>query len=148
MIACPACKRRVFTRREMLGASLDGRMKCPVCPGVACLDEISRCLIAGVLAVLLWILLLRGNIFYSGYLFVFSTIVIVIGWRVLSAVALPLLSLEKASGHACFGRRQNIVTLAILIVTAIVIDGLMSYRSDADKRQAAAMSAREGTGSR
>jgi hypothetical protein len=148
MIACPACKRRVFTRREMLSASLDGKMKCPVCPAVACLDEISRCLIAGVLAVLLWILLLQGNIFYSGYLFIFSTIVIVMGWRLLSAAALPLLSLEKAPGHACFGRRQNIVTLAILIVTAIVIDGLMSYRSDADKRQAAAMSAREGNGSR
>ena len=145
MIACPACKRAVFTHREMLRTGLDGRVTCPACDELACLDQTSRCLVTGVLALLLWMLLLHGNFFFSGYLFIVSTIVIVIGWRLLSAAALPLLSLEKAPGHSSFDRRQNIVTLAILIVTAIVIDGLMSYRSDADKRQATATSVSETT---
>jgi hypothetical protein len=86
-----------------------------------------------MLAMLLWMLLLHGNIFDSGYLFLFSTIVIVGGWRLLCATALPLLTLEKVAGSACFNHRQSIVTLAILILTSIVMDGLMSYRSDADR---------------
>ena len=40
---------------------------------------------------------------------------------------------EKVAGSACFNRRQSITTVAILILTSIVIDGLMSYRSDADR---------------
>jgi drug/metabolite transporter (DMT)-like permease len=143
MIACPGCKRRVVTHREMLQAGLDGRLTCPACGELACLDETSRCLVTAVLALLLWMLLLHGNFFFSGYVFIVSTIVIVIGWRLLSAAALPLLSLAKAPGHGSLDRRQNIVTLAILIVTAIVIDGLMTYRSDADKRQATATSVSE-----
>jgi len=133
MIPCPVCKRRVFSGREMFGASLDGRAKCPACGQLAHLDSVSRCLLTGVLAMLLWMLLLHGNIFYSGYLFLFSTIVILSGWRLLCVAALPLLSLEKVAGGACFSRRQSLVTFAILIVTSIVIDGLMSYRSDADR---------------
>ena len=144
MIPCPGCRRRTFTHRELLGANLDGRVKCPACGELARLDEISRCLIAGVLALLLWILLLNGNIFYSGYLFVFSTLAIITGWRLLSAAALPLLSLEKAPG-VCFDRRQNIVMIGTIIITAVVIDGLLSYRSDADKRHATAVSAAEST---
>jgi hypothetical protein len=116
----------------MLSASLDGRAKCPACGELARLDAMSRFLPTCLLALLLWMLLLHGNILYSGYLFLFSTIVILSGWRLLCAAALPLLSLEKVPGGTCFDRRQSIVTLAILIVTAIVIDGLMSYRSDAD----------------
>jgi hypothetical protein len=133
MIPCPACKRRIFSGREMLGTGLDGRAKCPACGGLARLDSMSRCLLACVLALLLWMLLLHGNIFESGYLFLFSTIVIISGWRLLCAAALPLLALEKVAGNTCFNRRQNIVMLAALIVTSIAIDGLMSYRSDADR---------------
>lgn len=100
----------------------------------------SRCLVACMLALLLCMMLFYGNLFYSGYLFVFSMIVILGGWRLLSAALLPLLSLEKVPGGTCFDRRQSIVTLAIMIVVAIVIDGLMSYRSDADKARANAAS--------
>jgi hypothetical protein len=133
MIPCPGCKRRVISSREMLGASLDGPAKCPACGQLARLDSMSRCLLTCMLALLLWMLLLHGNIFDSGYLFLFSTIVILGGWRLLCAAALPLLTLEKAAGSTCFSRRQSIATLAILLVTSIVMDGLMSYRSDADR---------------
>jgi hypothetical protein len=133
MIPCPACKRRIFSGREMLGAGVDGGAKCPACGQLARLDSVSRCLVTCVLALLLWMLLLHGKILYSGYLFLFSTIVIIIGWRLLCAAALPLLSLEQMAQGRSFDRRQNIVTVAILIVTSIVIDGLLSYRSDVDR---------------
>ncbi len=132
-IACPACKRRSFGGREVLGASLDGRAKCPACGRLARLDQMSRCVLSCVLALLLWLMLLHGDILYSGYLFLFSMIVILGGSRLLAAATLPLLSLEKAEGHAGFDRRQSIVTVAILIVLAGVIDGLLAYRSDADR---------------
>ena len=132
----------------MLTVRLDGHAECPACGELARLDQMSRCLVAIVLALLLWILLLYGDIFDSGYLFLFSTIVIVIGWRLLCAAALPVLTLEKSPGHIRFDRRQNIVMLAILIVTTIAIDGLMSYRSDADKRLATAGSSTESAHSR
>ena len=140
MIACPACKRRSFTYREMLAVRLDGLAKCPACGELARMDQMSRSLLAIVLALLLWMLLLSAGIFYSGYLFIFSTVVIVIGWRLLSAAVLPVLALEQAPGHTRFDRGQNMVMLATLIVTAIFLDGLMSYRSDADNRHAAATS--------
>lgn len=143
MIVCPACKRRVFTRCEILCMSLDGKAKCLACGALARLDQMSRCLLTGVLALLLWLLLLHGDIFYSGYLFVFSMSVIVIGWRLLCAVAFPLLSMEIVPAQTRFDRRQNMVMLATLIVTAIVIDGLLSYRSDADKKQPTAVNSSE-----
>jgi hypothetical protein len=148
MIVCPACKRRVFSHREIVGVSLDGRAKCPACGALARLDQMSRCLVATVLALLLWLLLFYGDIFYSGYLFVLSISVILSGWRLLSALALPILSLEKVPGRTRFDRRQNIVAIAALIITGLVIDGLLSYRSEADKRQATAASSNESVRSR
>jgi hypothetical protein len=139
MVVCPACNRRVLTHREILAASLDGAAKCPGCGQLARLDSLSRCLVGCVLALLLWMLLLQGNLFYSGYLFVFSTIVVLAGWRLLSAATLPLLSLEKLPTCTCFNRKQSLVTLAIVIVTAIAIDVLLSYRSHADKLHANAV---------
>ena len=137
MLACPACRKRTFTRREIVGTL---GAKCPACGEVARLDSMSRCLLACVLAVSLWSLLLFGNFFYSGYLFVFSTIVLLAGWPLLLAVALPLLALEKAPTGNCFDRRQTIAMFAILIVVAVVIDGLLSYRSAADRADADTMS--------
>jgi hypothetical protein len=141
MLACPACKKRSFSRSEIVGAGLDGGVRCPSCGQVARLDQMSRCLVACVLAVLLWIMLLYGNLFYSGYLFVFSTIAILAGWPLLLAAALPLLALEKSPGGKCFDRKQSMAMFAILIVAAIVIDGLLSYRSAADRADANTMSA-------
>ena len=140
MSACPACKRRTFTRHDFLGAGLDGTAKCRACGQVARLDAMSRFFVTGVLVLLLWMILLYGNILFSGYLFIFSTIVIFGGWRLLTAAALPLITLEKAPRGTCLDRRQSVFILAIMIVVALVIDGLMSYRSDADKAHANAAS--------
>jgi hypothetical protein len=143
MIPCPACKHRVFGPRDMLWMGLDGRAKCPECGALATLTQMSRFLVLSLLALLMWLLLLEWGIFYSGYLFVFSMTAIVVGWRLLCAAALPLLSMEKVPGHVRYGRRENIVTLAALMVTAVALDGLMSYQSEADKRQAAAADSSE-----
>ena len=132
MVACPACKSRVYTHREILHSSLDGGATCPACGEVARLDQMSRCVVACLLAVLLWQALLYGGMFFSGYFFVFSMIVILGGWRLLSAVALPLLALEKSPDGPCLNRKQSLVAALILIVTAIGLDTFLSYRIDSD----------------
>lgn len=147
MKACPACKRRIFTQRDILGSNINGWVKCPACDHVARLDQMSRFLVTATLALSLFMMLLYGNIFFSGYLFVYSTIFIFAGWRLLSAAVLPLLALETAPGGFYLNRRQSIVTLVIMIVSAVALDGLLSYRSDADKADAAAAVQRVNTGS-
>ncbi len=142
MLACPGCRKRTFTRHEI---STLGGAKCPACGQLARLDSMSRALVACTLAIILWSLLLYGNLFYSGFLFVFSTIVIVVGWPLLLAIAMPLLALEKSPGGVYLDRRQNIAMLALLVLLAIGIDGLLSYRSDADKADADTMSPRVET---
>ena len=142
MLACPACRKRTFTRHDI---STLGGAKCPACGHLARLDSMSRALVACALGIILWSLLLYGNLFYSGFLFVFSTIVIVVGWPLLLAIAMPLLALEKSPGGVYLDRRQSIAMLALLIVLAIGIDGLLSYRSDADKADADTMSPRVDT---
>jgi hypothetical protein len=133
MIGCPSCKRRSFSHVEMLAASLDGALQCPACGELARLDTMSRCVVACLLAIVLSILLLYGNIFYSGYLFAISTIFVLAGWRVLCAMLLPIMSLEKSPESTRFDRRQNMVTLAILIFAAIAFDGFMTSPTDADR---------------
>ena len=133
MKACPACKRRIFTQNDLLGSNINGWVKCPACDHVARLDQTSRFLVTAVLPLALFLTLLYGNIFFSGYLFAYSTIFIFAGWRLLSAAALPLLALETAPGGFYLNRRQSIVTLVIMIVSAVALDGLLSYRSAADK---------------
>lgn len=142
MLACPACHKRTFTRREI---STLGGAKCPACGQLARLDSMSRALVACTLAIILWSLLLYGNLFYSGFLFVFSAIVIVVGWPLLLTITMPLLALEKSPGGVYLDRRQSIGMLALLILLAIGIDGLLSYRSDADKADADTMSPRVDT---
>ena len=118
MIACPACKRRVVGQEELLRANLDGTVKCPVCGAFARLDQTSRFLVACPLSLLLWFALLYWDILFSGYLFLFSTIAIFAGWRLLSAAILPALALEKSRDAVWCGRTQTVVSLAIMIVTA------------------------------
>lgn len=143
MAACPTCKRRIFVPRDMLFMSIDGQAQCRACGALARLDQMSRFLVAAVLALFLWMLLLHGNVFFSGYLFIFSTTAIVVGWRLLCAAALPLLTLEPAPDALRYDRRHDLIAVAALFVTAAAIDGLMSYRSDADRRSAAVEAARE-----
>ena len=114
---------------------------CPVCGEYARLDNLSRCLVTCLLAFMLWLLMVQLQLFYRGYLFVFSMLVILGGWRLLAAATLPLLSLEKAQSRSAFDRRRSVVTVMIMMLVAIAIDGLLSYRSDADKSYAARLAA-------
>lgn len=132
MIACPACKRRVFGQSDLLWANLDGSVQCPACGSFACLDQVSRLLVACPLALMLWLAVLYWNIFFSGYLFVFATVVILTGWRLLSAVMTPALGLERSRDGRNFHRRETLVSLAIMIGTAIAIDSFISYRTESD----------------
>jgi hypothetical protein len=136
MIACPACNRPSYSSREMLGAAPAGGTRCPACGEVARLDPMSRCVVACALAMLLWVMVLYGNLFYSGYLFLFSTLVILAGWPLLSAAALPLLSLERSPDGLCLDRRQSVAMAAIMIACAVAIDAVLAYRSDADRAEA------------
>ena len=138
MIACPACKRRVVSQRDILNVRVDGHVKCPACGQLARLDSMSRCCVGCIVALLLFMTLLHGGFFYSHYLFLISTVFILGCPRILAAAALPLLTLERAPGSTRFTRRQNLATLGIMMVVAVAIDGLMSYRSPADNAYAAA----------
>lgn len=136
MIACPSCKRRVFTGREMLHASLDGGVECPVCGAIAQLDRLSRWTVACMLSILLPMLLLTANVFYSGHLLVVSMLFIVVAWRVFTSIGLPILALEPLPGGVCLNRKQSIATFAILLIAAVVMDAMISARIDADNAKA------------
>ena len=111
----------------MLYASLDGTAPCPVCGQVARLDLLSRWLISCVIALVLPIILLHGQVFYSGHLFFVSIVVVLGGWRILSFVGLPIFALETADGTA-IDRRHSLWILAVLIAAAMIFDGFMSSR--------------------
>ena len=125
---CPSCKRKSFTRNDMLYASIDGTARCRACGRVARLDLLSRWMISCVIALVLPALLLYGNIFYSGHLFVVSLVTIVVGWRVLSLLAFPLLTLEVAPGNFTLQRRQSIFLAIVMLLVAAIIDGFMASR--------------------
>lgn len=141
MIPCPNCKRRIFTARHMLYASLDGAVKCTACGKLSRLDMISRWVLACMLAIILPMVLLYGNIFYSGHLFMVSLVVILCAWRGLSMIGLPILGLELVPRGACLNYRQSIFTLGLIVVAALVLDGFMAYRIDAEEARAGAPSA-------
>ena len=130
MIACPSCKRRVFTRRDILSSSLDGTVECRACGRLARLDVLSRWMIACVIAIILPAVLLYGGLFYSGHLFVASMVLIFGAWRVLSWFGYPLLTLEHATGSVGLDRRQSVFIVVVLLFTAVVIDGFMAARFD------------------
>jgi hypothetical protein len=140
MIACPACKRRAVGSADLLWTNLDGSVQCPACGGLSRLDQMSRLLVSCPLALLLWLAVLHWDLLFSGYLFLFSTVVILAGWRVLSAVAMPALALERSPDGRVFDRKQTLVSLAIMIATAVLIDSFMSYRTEADSAYAATAS--------
>ncbi len=132
MIACPNCKRRVFTRRDMMCATLDGGARCRICGRIARLDLISRLMISCVLAIVLLPVFMYGGIFYSGHLFLISVVFVLGGWRILSSAGLPFLALEAVAGRASIDRRQSILILVLLLVVAIALDGFMSSRFEGD----------------
>ena len=120
----------------MLFASLDAGIKCRACGKIARLDMLSRWMLACLLAILLPMVLLYANVFYSGHLFIVSIAVILGVWRMLSVLAMPILNLELAPRGSRMTERQSAFTLGIIVVAALVMDGFMAYRVDADAAKA------------
>jgi hypothetical protein len=131
-LACPGCKRRVFTLHDVLYAPLDGTASCRACGRIARLDLFSRWVISCAIAVILPGLL-YWELFYSGHLFVVSLLVILVAWRVLTFLIFPLLALEEVSARSGVNRKQSFVILAILLSAAMMIDGFMSSRFESDE---------------
>lgn len=136
MTACPHCKRRIFTRHDILFAAIDGAMQCRACGGMARLDTFSRWVISIVLSVFLPALFLQGQVFYSGHFFAVSIIVILGGWRILSWLGLPLFTLEAAEDRVSLRPRQSAFLVVALLTAAMVMDGFMSARFEREPEQA------------
>src|SRR4051812_2927814 len=99
MIACPSCKRRIITRRDILYAPLDGSARCRACGGFARFDMFSRWVLSVLIAIALPALLLASGMFYSGHLLLGSMLIIFGAWRAFAWAGLPLLSLEPVAAH-------------------------------------------------
>jgi hypothetical protein len=133
VIACPHCRRRIYTRRDILYATIDGRAQCRVCGRAARLDLASRWSISCLIAILLPVVLLFADVFYSGHLLVVSILVVTFAWRVLSFVGFPLLALEPATGTPAVERRQSVVIFAVMLAAAIALDGYIASRVSHDE---------------
>ena len=140
MIACPTCKRRVITRRDLLYANLDGTARCRACGRTARVDLFGRWIISVLLVMVLATLLLYFGLFYSGHLFLISIVYVLGGWRVLSWSFAHILTLEPVPEGSPFDRRNGVVVFVVLLAAAITIDVVMSSRFEADD----ALEARDG----
>src|SRR5512146_3193757 len=129
MIACPNCKRRVFTPRDMMYATIDGEAPCRICGRHARLDVFSRLLIYCVLAVTLPLVFMFSGIFYSVHFFLALLFIVLGGYRILSSLGLPFLALEAARGPS-IDRRQSVLLLIALLAAAMTLDVFMSSRFD------------------
>ena len=129
-IVCPSCKRGAITRRDILHARVDATVTCRACGRTARFDVFSRWAISCVIALVLPSILLYGDFFYSGHLFLVSIFFIFGAWRVLTFIAGPFLVLEPVATPVVIDRRQTILIVAVLLVAAMGIDGLMSSRFD------------------
>ena len=127
-IECPSCKRRTITRRDMLYARVDGTVTCRTCGRTARLDMFSRWAVSCVIALVLPSVLLYGDFFYSGHLFLVSIFFIFGAWRILTVIAGPFLALEVVAAPVVIDRRRTIFIVAVLLVAAMSVDGLMSSR--------------------
>jgi hypothetical protein len=140
LIACPSCTRRAFTRRDLLDSTVDGTAQCRFCGKLARLDIFSRWIMSCVIALVLSTALLYGGVFYSGHLFLISIVVIGGAWSGLSMIAFPYLKLEPTSGGPPIGRRHSLLIVAVLLIGATIVDGLMSSRFEPEPASASASS--------
>ena len=59
--------------------------------------------------------------------------VVVLGaWRILSVVAFPFLSLEAVAHSRSIDRAPSILTLVVLFIAALVLDGFIASRFDSN----------------
>ena len=112
----------------MLWANLDGSTQCGACGETARLDIFGRWVLSCFLALVLPTVLIYGNVFYSGHLFVVSIAIIFGVWRGLAFLCLPFLTLEAAPGGAVFDRGANRIALTVLLIGAVAVDALIASR--------------------
>ena len=121
----------------MLYANLDGTARCRACGRTARVDLFGRWIISCVLVMVLATLLLYCGLFYSGHLFLVSIVFVLGGWRVLSCVFAPILTLEPVPEGSPFDRRNGVVVFFVLLVAAVTIDVVMSSRFEEEEVQQA-----------
>lgn len=141
-IDCPSCERGGFTRRDMLWANVDGSACCTACGGTVRLDLFGRWVLSCLMAIVLPTVLLYGNVFYSGHLFLVSIAVIFGVWRGLCFLMLPYLTLEPAPVAFPVGRRTNLVMMGVLLAGAVSIDAMMASRFESPELAPEVRSAR------
>ena len=91
-------------------------------------------MISIVIALLLPIVFLYGNVFYGGHFFIVCILFTLGSSRLLSFITSPFIALEVAA-PSTFNRRQSILTLVVLAVIALVLDSHMSSRFEAEDAQ-------------
>ena len=128
MIACPTCKRRIFTRRDILYAPIDGTARCRACGTFCRLDLFSRWILSCLVALALAGLLLSYGVFYSGHLLFVSICIIVAVWRGLAWAGFPLLSLEEFPESKALDSRQSKILVGALLIAALMLDGFIASR--------------------
>ena len=84
-----------------------------------------------MIALLMPAFFLYGGVFYGGHFFIFCVFATMGAWRALTFITFPFLTLE-ATAPASFGRRHGLLTLVALALTAIVLDGYMAARINAE----------------
>ena len=116
----------------MLHTALRGTTRCRWCGRTLRLDVLSRWMLSCLLAIFLPYALLYGDVFYSGHLFLVSIFLIYSGMAILSYIGSPLLALEIAPDRVPLTQRQGAMLAGILLAAALVIDGFIAYKIDAD----------------
>ena len=132
MLACPSCKRRIITRRDILHAPLDGTVRCRACGQHGRLDVFSRWIISCMVALTLAAVHLSAGVFYSGHLLAVSILLIFGVARGMAWAGLPAFALEPVPPHVPLDRRQSMIILGALLVTAIALDGFIASKFEAD----------------
>jgi hypothetical protein len=135
MVACPNCKRRIITRRDILYAPLDGTARCRACGRFARFDMFSRWVLSVLVAITLPALLLMWGVFYSGHLLLVSMLLIFGAARVVAWAALPFFTLEPVAAHIPLDHRQSAIILGALVAAALVLDGFIASRLDSESTQ-------------
>jgi hypothetical protein len=128
LIECPCCKRVAFTRRDLVFSTLDGTARCRSCKQTVRLDTFSRWLLSCAIALILPVILLYGDVFYSGHLFVVSMVFIFSAWAALSWLCCPFLTLERAGDSPPLDRRTGMLVLVVLLAVGGIIDNFMASR--------------------
>jgi hypothetical protein len=128
LIPCPSCKRRIYTRRDILYAPLSGAARCRACGKFARLDMLSRWVLSSMLALTLPALFLSGGVFYSGHVLLLTIGLVLAAWRVLAWIAFPILALEPAAAGAAADRHHSMIIVGALLTAAILLDGFIASR--------------------